>query len=87
MATDFDLRVQRLEHRRKMVEKLAQRRAESPAHEAKYPTQRPNGITPIKSEWFEDKHGVMCRLLSDDPETIAVYSAAMEARRGGGTCG
>lgn len=76
MTTTTDFRAQRIEHRRQMNERL-----ERHMHEAKYPTQRPNGATPFRSEWFTDAHGVQCRLLSDDPETIAAYSAMM-ARRG-----
>ena len=75
---DFDLRVRRLQHRRKMAEQASQRHT----HEAKYPTQRPNGVTPIKSEWFTEANGVRCRLLSDDPLTIAEYSAMMSRRNG-----
>lgn len=74
---DFDLRIQRLKHRREMAERISQRHA----HEAKYPTQRPNGVTPIKSDWFTEDGGVRCRLLSDDPLTIAEYSAMMAPRR------
>ena len=77
---DFDLRVRRLQRRREMAELQSQRHS----HEAKYPTQRPNGLTPISSRWFEDEFGVRCRLLSDDPLTIAEYSAAM-ARNSGET--
>ena len=77
---DFDLRVRRLQHRREMAERIARLHT----HEAKYPTQRPNGLTPIKSDWFTEVGGVRCRLLSDDPLTIAEYSAMM-ARRSGET--
>ena len=75
---DFDLRVQRLQHRREMAERIARLHT----HEAKYP-QRPNGLTPIKSDWFIEDGGVQCRLLSDDPLTIAEYSAMMARRAEG----
>ncbi len=70
---DFDLRVRRLQHRREMAELQSQRHT----HEAKYPTQRPNGLTPIKSDWFVDINGVQHRLLSDDPLTVAEWSSMM----------
>jgi hypothetical protein len=76
---DFDLRVRNLQHRREMAELQSQRHS----HEAKYPTQRPNGVTPMSSPWFTDEFGVQCRLLSADPLTIAEYSAMMARRAEG----
>lgn len=71
---DFDLRVRRLQQRREKAELQSQRHS----HEAKYPTQRPNGVMPIKSGWFTEDGGVRCRLLSDNPLTIAEYSTMMD---------
>jgi hypothetical protein len=73
-APDLDLRRKRIEHRLR-VAKEQQRQ-----QDFSYPTQRPNGSTPLSSPWFRDTLGVRCRLLSEDPLTIADYTVMMDAR-------
>jgi hypothetical protein len=73
-APDLDLRRKRIEHRLRM-EKAQQRQ-----QEFSYPTQRPNGSTPLSSPWFRDDLGVRCRLLSEDPLTVSDYTVMMDAR-------
>lgn len=72
-ALDLDLRRKRIE------DQLRQAKAEQRQQEFQYPTQRPNGSTPLSSPWFYDG-GVRCRLLSEDPLTVADYTVMMDAR-------
>lgn len=73
-APDLDLRRKRIEHRLRMA------KAQQKQQEFSYPTQRPNGSTPLSSPWFRDALGVRCRLLSEDPLTVADYTVMMDAR-------
>lgn len=73
-APDLDLRRKRIEHQ------LRQAKAQQRQQEFQYPTQRPNGSTPLSSPWFRDALGVRCRLLSEDPLTVADYTVMMDAR-------
>jgi hypothetical protein len=73
-ASDLDLRRKRIEYR------LRQAKAQQRQQEFQYPTQRPNGSTPLSSPWFVDAAGVRSRLLSEDPLTVADYTVMMDAR-------